>query len=311
MSDAEQQPNYVEYAMTVDAQRSDEAVARLQGRGIEYVWVDAPIETFVIEDGYDYREADVERLTVRAYEEVADDLTPERLEELRKAVADWMDGLAAEVTAQVPPPVTPDPVYEFTAIEVKPGLVIRPPWDEERGEGETTLLIEPSAAFGTGLHPTTRHCVELIDDLVLPGHAVADLGAGSGILSIMARKKGAERVVAVDLNPAAESTIAYHMELNGVSGVEVVIGDVHEVFSGQYDRYDLVAVNIGGKEAILLADLCARIVKPEGTLLLSGIVEWIEGDVQAEYEALGYRVFGRRQGDEWVTLALMKKFERE
>ncbi|MGZ4122462.1 MAG: 50S ribosomal protein L11 methyltransferase [Tumebacillaceae bacterium] len=300
----EQEPRYVEYVMTVEAEKADEAIARLQECGIEYVWIDAPIETFVTPDGYGFQEVAVEQTTVRAYEEAEEELTPDALQVRSEALQGWMGQLASDVQAIVPQAVTEDPVYEFTAVEVRPGLMIRPPWDEERAEGETTIVIEPSAAFGTGLHPTTRHCMELIDDVVQPGDAVADLGAGSGILSIMARKKGASPVIAIDLNPSAENAIAYHMELNAVEGIDVRINDVFEEFAEVSAFFDLVAVNIGGKEAIELSSLCTRIVKDGGTLLLSGIVEWIEQDVVDCYAALGYQVTWRRQGDEWVTIAL-------
>jgi ribosomal protein L11 methyltransferase len=302
------EPRYVEYALTVAAERTDEAVARLQGRGIEYVWIDTPIETFVIEDGYGFREAEVEEVTVRAYEEVHPELelTAERLEEMRRAMAEWMAeaGFDGMLTISVPEPVTEDPAYQFAALEVKPGLMIRPPWDDEREVGERTLIIEPSAVFGTGEHPTTRHCLALIDELVKPGDAVADLGAGSGILSLLAKQKGAGRVVAVDLDPSAKNVIAHHMKLNDVSGIEVKIGDVHNEFAGETHEYDLVVVNIGGKEAIALAPLCHRIVKPDGVLLLSGIVEWIEDEVIDVYRQLGWHVTDRLQGEEWLTLAL-------
>jgi ribosomal protein L11 methyltransferase len=298
------EPRYVEYVLTVASEQTDEAIARLQERGIEYVWIDTPIETFVTPDGYGFQEVAVEQTTVRAYEETAQELTPDVLAQLREKLRAWLGDLAAKVDAVEPQAVTEDPLYEFAAVEVRPGLVIRPPWDEERPVGESTIVIEPSAAFGTGLHPSTRHCVELIDDLVQPGDAVADLGAGSGILSIMARKKGANPVVAIDLNPSAESAIAYHMELNGVDGIDVHINDVFAEFAEVSGRFDLVAVNIGGKEAMELAGLCTRIVKGSGTLLLSGIVEWIEQEVVDCYEALGYRVVERRQGEEWVTIAL-------
>ncbi|HEU4964356.1 MAG TPA: 50S ribosomal protein L11 methyltransferase [Bacilli bacterium] len=296
--------HYVEYIVEVDGSRTEEAIARLQGRGIEYVWEDAPIETFVTEDGYGYQEVAQERVTVRAYEEVDAEPTEAMLLRLRDEVSAWMGELTHAVQAVVPQPVTADPAYEFTAIEVKPGLMIRPPWDAERADGETTLVIEPSAAFGTGLHPTTRHCLAVIDELVQPGDAVADLGAGSGILSILARKRGASPVVAVDLNPSAESSISYHMELNETDGIEIRIGDVFAEFADVADAFDLIAVNIGGKEAMELSAICTRLVKTDGVLLLSGIVEWIEEDVTAYYRELGYQVIARHQGDEWVTLAV-------
>lgn len=305
MSEA-QEPRYVEYALAVDSERAEEVIAKLQMRGIEYVWIDAPFETFVTEDGYGYQEVETERTTVRAYEEVGEEPTEELLVKLRGEIQALLGELAQDVEASVPQAVTEDPVYEFTALEVRPGLMIRPPWDEERGAGETTIVIEPSAAFGTGLHPTTRHCLELIDEQVRPGDAVADLGAGSGILSLFARMKGASPVVAIDLNPSAESSILYHMELNHVEGVEIRIGDVFTEFAGVEHRFDMVAVNIGGKEAMELAPLLLRIVKNEGVLLLSGIVEWIEDQVRACFAGLGWEVTDRRQGEEWVTLAVKR-----
>lgn len=300
------EPRYVEYALRVDADRTEEAIARLQGKGIEYVWEEAPIETFITPDGYGFQEAEVEQIVVRAYEETAEELTQEFLARLQAEMVAWMGDLAHTVEATVPQAVTEDPVYQFSAVEVKSDLVIRPPWDEERREGERTIVIEPAAAFGTGEHPTTRHCLELMDELVQEGDAVADLGAGSGILSLFARMKGAQEVLAIDLNPSAESTIAYLMELNGIAGIEVRIADVFVEFAETKQHYDLVAVNIGGQEAIDLAALCLQIVKTDGVLLLSGIVEWIEQEVIATYHNLGWTVTNRRQGEEWVTLALKK-----
>ncbi|KEO81095.1 50S ribosomal protein L11 methyltransferase [Tumebacillus flagellatus] len=303
----EHEPRYVEYALTVEGHRTDDAIARLQGKGIEYVWEEAPIETFVTPDGYGFQEAEVEQVTVRAYEETEEELTPDVLERLRTEMAAWMGDLALTVDAVIPQAVTEDPVYQFTAIEVKPGLVIRPPWEEERGEGERTIVIEPAAAFGTGEHPTTRHCLELLDEILQTGDAFADLGAGSGILSLFARMKGAEDVLAIDLNPSAESAIHYLMELNGVSGIDVKIADVFAEFAETKHRFDVVAVNIGGQEAIDLLPLCLRIVKPDGTLLLSGIVEWIEEQVVATYAEQGWQVTSRLQGGEWVTLAVKQR----
>jgi ribosomal protein L11 methyltransferase len=301
-----QKSRYVEYTLLVDSEREEEAIAKLQMRGIEHVWIEAPFETFVTEDGYGYQEVETEHTTVRAYEEVGEEPTPELLATRKKEMAEFLGSLVHAVEASVPQAVTEDPVYEFTALEVRPGLMIRPPWDEESEPNEITLRIEPLAAFGTGLHPTTRHCLELIDKMVQAGDAVADLGAGSGILSLLARKKGAATVLAVDLNPSAESSIAYHMELNGIDGIQVRIGDVFTEFAGIERFFDLVAVNIGGKEAIELLPLCTRIVKDDGVLLLSGIVEWIEEQVTSGYAEHGYQVVERRQGDEWVTLAVKR-----
>ncbi|PWK05046.1 50S ribosomal protein L11 methyltransferase [Tumebacillus permanentifrigoris] len=300
------EPRYVEYAMQVDAARTEEAIARLQGRGIEYVWEEAPIETFVTPDGYGFQEAEVEQVTIRAYEESTEELTVDLLSSLCTELASWMGDLAHTVEATIPQAVTEDPVYQFTAIEVKPDLVIRPPWDVERRPDERTILIEPAAAFGTGEHPTTRHCLELLDGLLHTGDAFADLGAGSGILSVFARMKGAGVVLAVDLNPSAESAIQYLMELNGVEGIDVRIADVFAEFAQTQHHFDLVAVNIGGQEAIDLAELCLRILKPDGTLLLSGIVEWIEQQVVDAYLERRWQVTSRLQGDEWVTLAVKK-----
>lgn len=302
----EEEARYIEYRLTVDTVRAEEAIAALQMRGIEYVWQDAPFETFVTEDGYGYQELETEQTVLRAYEERAEELSPEGLAMLGEQMRSSLGELVHSVEVSVPQAVTEDPVYQFTALEVRPGLMVRPPWDEVRESGELTILIEPAAAFGTGLHPTTRHCLELIDKLVRAGDRVADLGAGSGILSLLAMKKGAAEVVAVDLNPSTASSLDYHMELNELGGIEVCIGDVFAQFAEVERHYDLVAVNIGGKEAIELEQLLSRIVKEDGVLLLSGIVEWMEEQVVSHFATAGYSTVERRQGNEWVTLAMKR-----
>lgn len=108
-------------------------------------------------------------------------------------------------------------------------LLVRPSWEDEYdAQGRRVLSLDPGMAFGTGSHPTTRMCLEYIDELVKEGDSVVDLGCGSGILSIAALILGAKDAIAVDIDPIAE-TIAYeNAALNGIGKdrYTVLTGDV-------------------------------------------------------------------------------------
>src|SRR6266545_2761835 len=90
---------------------------------------------------------------------------------------------------------------QFTPIRIGP-FFVRPSWSEAPGEG-IELVLDPGMAFGTGLHPTTRQCLEAVGELDVEGRTVLDVGTGSGILAVGAAKRGAGRVVAVDTDPLA------------------------------------------------------------------------------------------------------------
>ena len=96
----------------------------------------------------------------------------------------------------------------FKAVEVE-DFVILPPWKK-------AVFINPGMAFGTGLHPTTRMCIKMMRELLSEGDSVLDVGSGSGILSIVAKLSGAERVLAIDVSEEAIRETMENASLNGI-----------------------------------------------------------------------------------------------
>jgi len=192
----------------------------------------------------------------------------------------------------------------FPVLRVGRRLVIRPTWRRHRSEpGDVVLALDPGMAFGTGLHPTTRLCLALVEDLadrgLLAGARVLDVGCGSGILAIAAVRLGAARVHGVDPDPIAiESTTANVRRNRLVRRVRARQGTIP---SGK-GPFDVVLANL---VASLLVDLAPRLrdeLVPGGRIVASGIFVDREDEVRRAFEGVGLRVKGRLDEGDWVAL---------
>jgi ribosomal protein L11 methyltransferase len=142
-------------------------------------------------------------------------------------------------------------------MEVGARFYLVPDWrDEPAPPGRFRIAVNPGMAFGTGVHETTRLCIEALEEFVKPGTAVLDVGTGSGILAHAARLLGAEHVYACDTDPVA-------VEIAG----DGFVGSVDAVASG---CVDLVVANISPEAIIRLAPDFGRVLRSGGTLLASG-----------------------------------------
>jgi ribosomal protein L11 methyltransferase len=180
-------------------------------------------------------------------------------------------------------------------------VVIKPSWLEYPPQpGEVVVELDPGAAFGTGLHPTTMLCLEALEDIVRPGMRVYDVGTGSGILAIAAARLGAARVVAVDTDPVAVRVARENVERNGLGGrVEVAEGSATPEVSG---GFDLVLANIVANTIVQLAPSLRAALRPGGALVVSGIIRGRTPEVRAALRAAGLRnIVSRRSGD-WLAL---------
>lgn len=189
-------------------------------------------------------------------------------------------------------------------------LVIVPAWLESPAPERIPISIDPGMAFGTGTHPTTQLCLELLEacmsQLVPQETDVIDVGCGSGILSIAAIKLGARRAVAVDIDSQAISVTQENAALNEVAaGLEVGVGSVAELRDGAFSipQVQLVLANILALVIIQLLDAgLAELLAPEGMAIFSGILVEQEREVIAALEKAGLRLVGRRQSGDWVAL---------
>ena len=189
----------------------------------------------------------------------------------------------------------------YHVVRIGQRIVIKPPWQEhKRQPDEVVIELDPGMAFGTGLHPTTRMCLQAVEEHLKPGDRVLDLGTGSGILAIAAAKLGAGSVLALDNDPLAVRTALANAKSNEVQNVVTAeLGSLDKAAG----EFDLVLVNILARVIIELADqgLVDR-VRPTGLIILAGIVVEQEAEVMAALREHGMEVVERRQEKDWVAL---------
>jgi ribosomal protein L11 methyltransferase len=184
---------------------------------------------------------------------------------------------------------------------------IRPSWiDAPPPAGAVEVVLDPGMAFGTGSHATTSLCLAALSDLLdrRPGASVLDVGTGSGILAIAARKLGARRVAGIDDDPKAVEVARENAALNGAE-VEIV----PEPLDRMTGPFDVVVANILANTLVELAPAIAAKVAPGGVVLLSGILGGQEAEVRAAYLARGLSPLpgGDRREGEWSLLALERR----
>jgi ribosomal protein L11 methyltransferase len=194
-------------------------------------------------------------------------------------------------------------------------LMIVPAWLENPDPARAAIRIDPGMAFGTGTHPTTQLCLEIIEDALdapppIGPLDVIDLGCGSGILSIAALKLGARRALGVDIEKEAVDAACQNAAMNGVApSLELGQASLAEIRGGNFSLQtaQLVLANILAPILIrLLDDGLGNLLEPEGKLVLSGILEEQVEDVLAAATRNGLRLADRRQINDWVALVLDK-----
>lgn len=147
-------------------------------------------------------------------------------------------------------------------------LTITPSWRLDEVRSDDPIVIDPAMAFGTGHHATTRFCLERLLDLEVAGTRVLDVGTGTGILAIAARRLGAVEVVAVDDDPEAVSAAGDNAVRNGTE-VDVLHGDLG-VVAGRAP-FDIVLANLVTDSVVDLAGGLLDAARPGGWVVTSGI----------------------------------------
>jgi ribosomal protein L11 methyltransferase len=151
-------------------------------------------------------------------------------------------------------------------------LVVTPPWRAAEFDSATSIVIDPAMAFGTGEHPTTRGMLRLMQRAVRTGDTVADLGAGSAVLSIAAAKLGAARVAAIEIDDGAEGSALENIRVNGVDNVvRYLVGDA-TVLLALVAPVRVVLANIVSSVLMELLPATAASLTGDGVALLSGIL---------------------------------------
>ena len=196
-------------------------------------------------------------------------------------------------------------------------FVIKPVWDKETDSSSDvnkTIYIDPGMAFGTGKHETTALCIRELENYVKKDMEVFDVGCGSAILSIAAKKLGAGKMLLTDIDPEAVRVVNHNFEINSLEteDIEILKGDlltdesIMKVADG-YD-FDIVVANILADVIIPLSAVVDRYLKKDGIFISSGIIYTRADEVKnavaanANLELLDVK----RDGD-WVMISAKKK----
>lgn len=177
---------------------------------------------------------------------------------------------------------------------------IVPTWLEPPAGAKHVLRIDPSTAFGTGLHATTAMCIERIVELS-PVSSILDVGTGTGVLALAALELGAARAVATDNDPEALRVAAENAERNQRTA-ELVLSPADPGALGE--KFALVVANILARPLIDLAPEITSVLEPGGRVVLSGIMRNQVDDVAAAFEAAGLERGETATRDEWARLEL-------
>ncbi|MBP5411481.1 MAG: 50S ribosomal protein L11 methyltransferase [Lachnospiraceae bacterium] len=261
---------------------------------------------------------------VRCYAEVGEDIE-DRVSAIREAIEIYRDIVplgepAIETTETEDLDWINNWKQYFHSFRIGEDILIKPTWetDTEVREGDLVIQIDPGTAFGTGSHETTWLCIEALREHVKQGDTVLDIGCGSGILAILAKKLGASCCIGVDIDPIAvdvarENAMQNDLTVIALPKPEIINGTVSfyagDVISDRAFAKDCVL----GKYPVVVANILADVIKPMmpvvkdyiakgGCFITSGILKEREEEMVAEFERNGYRVTERRYRNDWVSL---------
>ncbi|MDQ1005139.1 ribosomal protein L11 methyltransferase [Neobacillus niacini] len=188
----------------------------------------------------------------------------------------------------------------FDDIFLEDGWVITTPDRRNQYEKEKMIVLDSQGNFGTGYHETTKDCLSFILQQDFTGLSAADIGAGSGVLSVAAALKGASTIDTYDIQPV-EREILYQCELNTVKPVNVFQVDLIKNKNRINKKYDWVFLNIGTQENIDILNAQRLLDCKDTTFLTSGMLEWNFQRVEDLFKNAGFSLEEKKQSNEWVT----------
>lgn len=193
----------------------------------------------------------------------------------------------------------------YKPLKIGERIIIKPTWEAYFEESNDIVIeLDPGMAFGTGTHETTEMCAEALESFVKPGNHIYDIGCGSGILSIVAAKLGAEKVTAIDIDPICIEVSNENIKLNEVEDkVKAYQGDLFDVVN---DKVDLIVSNIIAEVIAGMVKDLNKYLKNDGIFITSGIilskVELVENALREN----GYKIIDTKRLREWACIIAQK-----
>lgn len=194
----------------------------------------------------------------------------------------------------------------YKPMEIGERLIVIPQWEQADPGDRVPLILEPGLTFGTGSHATTRLCLTALEKAIHGGEKVADLGCGSGILSIAALKLGAASAVAVDIDDKCPDVAYANAAMNHISKEQytVRVGDIitNQALQAEIGGgYDVVLANIVSDVIIALAPRVRSLLKPNGLFLCSGIIDDRAEEVADKLREAGLEILETQSADGWFA----------
>lgn len=185
-------------------------------------------------------------------------------------------------------------------------IVIKPTWEEFSARPDDLVIeLDPGMAFGTGTHPTTTMCLEVLERYIRGGELVYDVGTGSGILAVAAAKLDAGCVRAMDIDDVAVQAAVQNVAANDVSSLVTVFRN--NLLEGVAEQADIIIANIVADVIIKVCPDAARLTRKGGLFITSGIIGNRAEEVADVLRGHGFRLQERKEEKDWVLFVACKE----
>lgn len=202
----------------------------------------------------------------------------------------------------------------FKPFRLEENILIKPTWEtvEYVGADDIVIEIDPGIAFGTGSHNTTKLCIRQLKKYITSGSTVLDAGCGSGILSMIALKLGAEKALGIDIDEIAVKVSKENRTQNGVPEEQFIVrqGDVigdSDFAASIGEQFDIVVANILADVIIPLSGVVAPLMKDTGVFITSGIINTKEGEVREALLKHDFDIVDTEYMGDWVSFTARKR----
>ena len=189
----------------------------------------------------------------------------------------------------------------FHTVNITDNIVIKPSWDEyEPSDNEIVVEIDPGLAFGTGTHETTSLCVEFLEKYAQNKKKLLDIGCGSGILMLIGKKLGVEKVVGIDIDEKINDVVLENFSKNGINdNFQVIIGNLVDNVN---EKYDLVVSNILVDVLEKLLEDIENALEKGAIVIISGILNEKEAAFLKKAKNYNLKQIDRKDKNNWVSL---------
>ncbi|MGN6555574.1 MAG: 50S ribosomal protein L11 methyltransferase [Verrucomicrobiota bacterium] len=196
----------------------------------------------------------------------------------------------------------------FKPIEIGSALLIKPSWSKRPvRKGQAVVILDPGLSFGTGQHPTTSFCLQQLAERCDSAQTFLDIGTGSGILAIAAAKLGYQSIEAFDFDPESVRVARENARKNRVPNkIHLYRADLTRLPKRSAKKYDVICANLISTLLIAERDRILARLKPDGVLIVAGILKSEFHEVEAAFAGAGFQLSASRSENEWRSGAFLR-----